>query len=71
MNEFEGGDMKIIDANEIEKLNIAPRLFYKWIEEIHKENSQIINPTKTRIPLNRCDYFNVMPCIMPGFGVGG
>ena len=57
--------IKQISADEINKLNILPVDYYKWIDEVINHFEEFILPTKTRVPLRSADYFNVMPCVLP------
>ncbi len=54
-----------IDQDQIESLNISAREKYDWIDQALKNKKDYVLPTKTRMPLNATDYFNVMPCALP------
>lgn len=64
-------DCLFIDYDAIKALDIKPKEYYFWAEEVLKTASSCILPTKTRIPLKESDYFNVMPCVIPNEDVLG
>lgn len=60
-----------IDQEQIKSLNITAKEKYDWIDYTLRNKSKYILPTKTRMPLNESDYFNVMPCALPSEKVLG
>ena len=64
-------NIKTIDKKTIIDLNISAFDKYNWVDNTLKNKQNYILPTKTRIPLNNSDYFNVMPCVLPDENVLG
>lgn len=60
-----------IIKEEIEFLNISAQEKYNWVDTTLRNKSEYVLPTKTRMPLNESDYFNVMPCALPSEKVLG
>lgn len=60
-----------INASDIEALNISPLEYYEWVDEVLNHFEEYILPVKTRIPLRKEDYFNIMPCVLPSLGYMG
>ena len=54
-----------ITKEEIKNLNISAQEKIEWINCVLRDKDNYILPTKTKIPLNESDYFNVMPCVLP------
>ena len=63
--------MKIIRFEDIVNLNISPKLFYGWVEEMltHKELS--ILPPKISMIQAEHSFCNVMPCVLPNLDAMG
>ena len=58
-------NIRTITKAEIKNLNITAQEKIEWINCVLRDKDNYILPTKTRIPLNESDYFNVMPCVLP------
>ena len=56
--------MKIINFNDIKKLNIPPMECYKWVDEMIKKKSSSYLPPKISMHLPKEGFCNVMPCII-------
>lgn len=57
--------MKIITFEQIKSLGISSEDCYAWVDEVLRSRDKYKMPTKTKIALERSDYYNVMPCATP------
>ena len=57
--------MRIIQHNDIVRLNISPRDCVEWIRESFLLKKQAVLPTKISIHPQGDDFFNTMPCLLP------
>lgn len=64
-------DIIQIEEQDIREMSIEPKEYYEMADFVIKNPQDFILPTKTRIPLDGTDYFNVMPCIVPSCQLGG
>lgn len=60
-----------IEENVIKNLSVRPKEYYDMANYVIQNPHEFILPTKTRIPLENTDYFNVMPCMIPSCQLGG
>lgn len=60
-----------ISGEDIDDLKISSEEKFDWIDFILKNKYKWDLPSKTRMPLNNADYFNVMPCAIKEEGVLG
>lgn len=63
--------MKIIDFEDIIKLNIPIDQSYKWAEEMIKDKKSAILPPKISMSPVEGSFCNVMPCILGKWGGKG
>lgn len=62
--------MKLITFEDIQKMNISPKLCYQWVSEmlVNKNNTQL--PAKISMKFEDDIFCNVMPCILPNTNLG-
>lgn len=63
--------MKIITHKQIMNANITNHECYEWVDYVLKHRAEYELPLKTRLPLGKSNYFNVMPCVMPTENIMG
>lgn len=66
--------MKIVTFEDIKKLNIAPQICYKWVDEMIVEKKNVLLPAKISMKPTEKIFCNVMPCILRNreiYGGGG
>lgn len=57
--------MEIIDANQIERLNISPLTCIEWVTEAFKIKSLCQLPAKISVHPIGNDFITTMPCLLP------
>ena len=63
--------MKVITHEKIKDLNIDPKLWFDWVDEMLMNKSNVILPKKTSIVPEDDVFFNVMPCMSTDLGFAG
>lgn len=58
--------MLTITDNEIRSLGISPETCMEWIRTSFSLKNRSILPPKISIHLHESDFFNTMPCLLPG-----
>lgn len=63
--------MKIFTHKDIVNLKIQPNQCYKWVLDMLKNKDKVILPAKTSMKPTEDIFYNVMPCLLPQYNVGG
>ncbi len=63
--------MKYITHTHIKDTGITNQECYEWVDYILRHQAEYRLPLKTRIALEKSDYFNIMPCVMPSENIMG
>lgn len=63
--------MKIIGFEDIANLQIEPKLFYDWVEEMLKQKQTALLPPKISMKQAEHCFCNVMPCVLPDMDAMG
>ncbi|MDY6063072.1 MAG: hypothetical protein SPI53_04725 [Erysipelotrichaceae bacterium] len=57
--------MKIINFEDIKKLNISPKQCYEWVSDMIENKDKVVLPPKiSMVPFDKA-FYNVMPSIVP------
>lgn len=62
--------MKLIDFEDVRKLNIDPRLCYQWVSEMIQNKGDVLLPPKISLKPAEGVFCNVMPCIISNDELG-
>lgn len=63
--------MKVVTFDDVKKVGIAPETCFDWVAEMLQHKEEVILPAKISLHLENDSFFNVMPCLLPGSGMGG
>lgn len=63
--------MKVITHDDIVNLQISPLKCYKWVSEILANKADVILPAKISMKPREDVFYNVMPSLLPKYGVAG
>ena len=58
--------MQIITTDDILSLNISPLTAIEWVKESFLMKSECVLPPKISLHPRGSDFFNTMPCLLPG-----
>lgn len=56
--------MKIVSFDDVNLLNISPMKCYEWVDEMIKNKSECLLPSKTHMNMPGNVFCNVMPCLV-------
>ena len=56
--------MKIVSFDDVNSLNISPMKCYEWVDEMIKNKSECLLPSKTHMNMPGNVFCNVMPSLL-------